>query len=129
MKENTVPSKTETAAPGTRDETRTLTPAVDIFETPEGLGVVVDMPGADKSDIEVDVRDNVLTIKGTSRSLLPGEPLLREYQLLNFFRQFQLGDKVDQEKIRAEMKYGVLTVHLPMVKEKQPKKITVEVAC
>lgn len=128
MKETTVPAKTEPNAPDTREDTRTLMPPVDIFETPEGLGVVVDMPGVDKEGVDVDVHDGVLTIKGAPKTALPGEPLLREYQLLNFYRQFQLSDKVDQDNIRAEMKYGVLTIHLPKVKEKQPKKIAVDVA-
>lgn len=128
MKETTVPAKTEQNAPDTREDTRTLMPPVDIFETPEGLGVVVDMPGVDKEGVDVDVHDGVLTIKGAPKTALPGEPLLREYQLLNFYRQFQLSDKVDQDNIRAEMKYGVLTIHLPKVKEKQPKKIAVDVA-
>lgn len=128
MKETTVPAKNEPTAPDTREDTRTLMPPVDIFETPEGLGVVVDMPGVDKEGVDVDVHDGVLTIKGAPKSALPGEPLLREYELLNFYRQFQLSDKVDQDNIRAEMKYGVLTIHLPTVKEKQPKKIAVDVA-
>jgi HSP20 family molecular chaperone IbpA len=128
MKETTIPQKTEQKAPDTREESRTLIPAVDIFETDEGLAVVADLPGVDKEHVDVGVDKNVLTIKGTSKSTLPGEPLRREYELLNYFRQFQLSDAVDQEKIRAEMKFGVLTVHLPRIQAKQPKKISVSVA-
>ncbi len=130
MKESTVPQKVEKQVPETREETRTrtLTPLVDIFETPEGLAVVADLPGVEKDDVSVGVENNVLTIKGSPKSAQPGDVLAREYELHPFFRQFELSDAVDQEKIRAEMKYGVLTIHLPKVKEQQPKKIAVNVA-
>ena len=128
MKEQTVPQKTEQQAPDTREDARTLVPPVDIFETDEGLAVVADLPGVQKQDVHVDVENNVLTIRATAKSRLPGDPVHREYRLMNFFRQFQLNDSVDQDKIRAELKYGVLTVHVPKVAAKQPKKIEVQLA-
>lgn len=128
MKENTVPQKTEQKAPDTREETRTLIPPVDIFETEEGLAVVADLPGVQKDALNVGVDNGVLTIQATAGSGLPGDGVYQEYHLMNFFRQFQLSDSVDQENIRAELKYGVLTVHLPKVPAKQPKKIDVQVA-
>ncbi len=128
MKETTVPQKMEQKVPDTRDEERTLIPPVDIFETAEGLAVVADLPGVAKENVEINVDNSLLTIKGKAKSILPGDPLVREYQLLNFFRQFELSDKVDRENIRAEMKFGVLSVYLPKVKEQIPKKITVNVA-
>lgn len=128
MKETTVPQKVEQKAPDTREEVRTLTPPVDIFETANGLAVVADLPGVGKEDVEINVDNSILTIKGKAHSMLPGEPLVREYQLLNFFRQFELSEKVDRENIRAEMKYGVLSISLPKVQEQAPKKITVNVA-
>jgi len=128
MKETTVPQKVDQHAPDTRDEERTLIPPVDIFETAEGLAVVADLPGVGKEEVEINVDNSLLTIKGKAKSALPGDPLLREYQLLNFFRQFELSDKVDRDNIRAEMKFGVLSVYLPKIKEQIPKKITVSVA-
>jgi len=128
MKESTVPAKTEQRAPDTREESRALVPPVDIFETPEGLAVVADLPGVDKENVEVHVDKNILTIKAKPVSALIGDAMLHEYELQTFFRQFELSDVVDQEKIRAEMKYGVLTVHLPKQEAKKPKKISVSVA-
>lgn len=127
MKENTIPEKNTQQVPDTREQSRTLLPPVDIFETKDGLAVVADLPGVEKQDVQIDVDKGVLSIKANPKSLLPGEPLQREYALMNYFRQFQLSDAVDQENIRAEMKYGVLTVHLPRVAEKQPRKIEVQV--
>jgi len=128
MKENTIPAKTESKAPDTREESRTLAPPVDIFETAEGLAVIADLPGVEKGEVNVAVDKGVLTIQAKAKGQLPAAPLVQEYALCDFFRQFQLSDSVDQEKIRAELKYGVLTIYLPKVPEKQPKKITVNVA-
>ena len=128
MKENTVPVNLDKNVPDTREETRMLTPPVDIFETESGLVVVADLPGVEKDTIDVNVEKNVLTLKATPKHQLRETPARQEYQLLPFFRQFQLSDAVDQSKISAEMKYGVLTIHLPRVAEQQPRKITVKVS-
>lgn len=127
MKENTVPANTDKNVPDTREETRTLTPPVDIFETTSGLVVVADLPGVKKDAIDVNVEKNVLTLKATPEHHVNEGITRQEYQLLPFFRQFQLSDAVDQARISAEMKYGVLTIHLPKVAEQQPRKITVNV--
>lgn len=128
MKETTVPAKSEEMVPDTREETRTLVPPVDIFETDEGLAVVADLPGVEKSDVDVRVENDILTLKATPKSGLAVEPQYREYQLLNFFRQFQLSEAVDQERIKAEMKNGVLIIRLPKREEAKPKQINVKVS-
>ncbi|HOJ34637.1 MAG TPA: Hsp20/alpha crystallin family protein [Candidatus Hydrogenedentes bacterium] len=129
MKETTtVPVKAEKQVPETREETRTLTPPVDIFEIDDGLAVVVDLPGVDKSGVDIRVENNILTIKGTVDHKTAGDPVYKEFELLNYYRQFQLGEKVDQNKIHAEMKGGVLTIYLPKVEEAKPKKISVKVS-
>lgn len=128
MKENTIPANTEQKAPDTREESRSMVPPVDIFETDNGLVVIADLPGVSQDQVEVDVDKNILTLKARPGQSLAEGLSLNEFRLLPYFRQFQLSDSVDQEGIRAEMKYGVLTIHLPKVAEKQPKKIAVNVA-
>ena len=128
MKEMTVPEKREDKLPDTREETRTLVPSVDIFEIPEGLAVVADLPGVDKGEVDVHVENGVLTISGKAKDHTRGDPLYCEFHLVNYFRQFQLSEQVDQEKIRAELKAGVLSVHLPKAEKAKPKKIGVNVA-
>jgi len=131
MKETTIPEKTEPKVPATREESRTLVPPVDIFETEDALVVIADLPGVDKGATDVRVEDDVLTIKATAKTCekgCTGEPVRREYELHDYFRQFQLGEQINQEKIRAELKYGVLTVHLPKVEQVKPRKIEVKVA-
>jgi HSP20 family molecular chaperone IbpA len=111
----------------THSRERTLTPPVDIYETPDGLVVLADLPGVSKEGLDVRVENDILTIRGTSSDGLPGEPIYREFELANYFRQFELSEKVDQNKITAELKHGVLTLKLPKAEEAKPKKIEVKV--
>lgn len=132
MKETTVPAQTEEQREdlpqeGTREESRMLTPPVDIFEIEDGLAVVVDLPGVDKDHIDIDVNDHILTIRGRVQPEDRGEPLYREFELRDFYRQFQLSEEIDQEKIRADMKHGVLTIHLPKVERAKPRRVQVNV--
>jgi HSP20 family molecular chaperone IbpA len=73
----------------------------------------------------VRVDNNVLTIRAQAGHASAAEPTYREYQLVNYFRQFELNDKVNQEKISADFKHGVLTLTLPKAEEAKPRKIAV----
>lgn len=132
MAERTVAT---TAAPGTAvpvsaEETRTqeryITPLVDIYETPEALVVLVDMPGVTADNLDVGVDNHVLTMRATAQHAAPAGAVYREYELANYFRQFQLSDKVDESTIRAELKHGVLTIHLSKAEKARPRQITVQ---
>lgn len=112
----------------TRSEERSVTPAVDIYETPEGLVVQADLPGVAKEGLDVRVENNLLTIRGRAAHAAPGDFLYREYDLASFFRQFELNDQVDQQKISAELKNGVLTLNLPRAEEAKPRRIEVRAA-
>ncbi|HOQ89090.1 MAG TPA: Hsp20/alpha crystallin family protein [Candidatus Hydrogenedentes bacterium] len=127
MKNSTLPTKQENNAVATRENTRTLTPPVDIFDAGDALVVVADLPGVDQEHIDINIEKNVLTLKAEPSTRVSEPRLLNEFALYPFYRQFQLGEMVDQEKVRAELRYGVLTVYLPKVAEKQPKKIEVKV--
>ncbi len=127
MKETTVPVKQEQQVPDTREETRTVLPPVDIFEINDVLAVVADLPGVEKDGVELRIEDDVLTIKGTPKAAVAGEALYSEFELAPYFRQFQLGEQVDRDKIQAEMKHGVLTIRLPKVEQAKPKRIEVKV--
>lgn len=129
MAEKTVPQYKETAArEGTRSEERYVTPPVDIYETPEGLVVLADLPGVARDGLDVRVENSLLTIRGRTSHAAAGEFAYREYDLVNFFRQFELNERVDQQKISAELKNGVLTLNLPKAEEAKPRKIDIRMA-
>jgi len=102
-------------------------PAVDILETQTELIVLADMPGVDSRNVDIDLRDNQLTLTGKVEPI-EGEKevsLYKEFNWGDYFRQFTLSDVIDQNKITAKMEAGVLRLTLPKVEKKKPQKITV----
>jgi HSP20 family protein len=112
----------------TRHQERYMALPVDIYETREGLVVLADLPGVAQEALAVRVEQNVLTIRGQARHGAPAEAVYREYDLVNFFRQFALSEKVDQRQITAELKSGVLTLTLPKAEAAKPRQIAVHAA-
>lgn len=114
--------KQESTAPA-----RFFVPTTDIFETEESLSLVVEMPGVDKSKVDVSVEDGVLTIQGQlDFTKYEGmQPVYAEYSIGHYRRSFTLSNKVDQGRISAEMKDGVLTLVLPKAEEAKPRRIAV----
>ena len=105
-----------------------FTPAVDIFETEKEITVLADMPGVEADDLTIDLRDSVLTLDGAVADP-QGEKeaeVLQEYRVGRYRREFTLSQVIDQSKIDAELKDGVLRVILPKVGEAVPRKITVK---
>ena len=112
----------------TRTQEQYVRPVVDIYETQDGLTVMADVPGAGKETVELEVENDVLTIKARAQHALPVEPIYREFELMSYYRQFQLSDTVDDEKIAAEFKHGVLTLRIPRAERTKPRQIPVTVA-
>jgi len=105
-------------------------PAVDIFETEKELTLLADLPGVKAKDLKIDLKDNVLTLTADETALEgPGEKdVVREYRTGTYYRQFSLSDCIDQSKIEAVMKDGVLRLSLPKVEAATPRKIAVKAA-
>jgi len=132
MAERTVPTRSQGEIPKSREDTRSqqryIAPPVDIYETPAALVVLADLPGVSKEDLDVRVDKNLLTIHGTVSHGVHGDLAYREYELINYFRQFELTNNVDQSRISAELRHGVLTLSLPKAEEAKPKRIEVRVS-
>jgi HSP20 family protein len=135
--ENVMAEKTISAPDGqqtngdpeiTRAQERHIPPPVDIYEAPGELVLMADLPGVSRENLEVHVDDGTLTIQAKAEHTVPGEPIYREFELSGFFRQFELSDEIDTEKIKAEMKHGVLTLHLPMAEKAKPRQVEVKVS-
>ena len=113
------------------EQTRTgpiFTPAVDIFETEEELTMLADMPGVKAKDLNIDLREGTLTLSGEVES--PEGPketeVFREYRTGKYFREFAVSEMIDQAKIEAELRDGVLRLRLPKAEAAKPRRITVK---
>lgn len=108
----------------------TFTPAVDIFETDSEITLLADMPGVKPKDLTIDLRDDVLSLTGEIDSPEGAKEMevLREYEMGTYVRQFTLSELIDQAKIEADLKDGVLRLSLPKVEPAQPRKIEVKSA-
>ncbi len=107
------------------------TPAVDIHETDNEYMVMADLPGMSKKDIHVNIKDNVLTISGERKSEEKEDK--RHFRRVeryygSFQRCFRLPDQVQENKISASFKDGVLTVTLPKAEEVRPKEVDIKIA-
>jgi len=102
-------------------------PAVDIFENDSSITVLADLPGVRANDLKIDLRDNVLTLTGrVAQSEASAEAtVLREYEPGMFFRQFTLGETIEQSKIDAKLSDGVLRLELPKAERARPRQIAV----
>jgi HSP20 family protein len=103
-------------------------PTVDIFENASGITLLADMPGVKAEDLEIDLREGVLTLTGRIVPL-EGEgetDVLREYNPGTFYRQFSVSDTIDQAKIDAKLTNGVLTLQLPKAEAAKPRQIPVK---
>jgi HSP20 family molecular chaperone IbpA len=109
----------------TRSGAHYLAPPVDIFETEDGLTLVADVPGLDEQSLEINVDQGVLTLEGKA-PFGAGELLWREYAMDGYWRQFQLPDTFDVAKAKAQVRNGVLTLHLPKAEAAKPRKIVIE---
>src|SRR5574341_721078 len=107
MAEKTVPSARGEATPRGREETRAqeryIIPPVDIFETGDGLTVVADLPGVEEKALDIRVADGILTLQGKTAHVAPGAPLEREYELLHFYRQFELPEEGDVSGLKLSV--------------------------
>jgi len=111
----------------TRAEEKFITPPVDIYETEKGLILTADMPGVKKEDIDIQINDNILTIKGTTKYEPKENPIYQEFNILNYYRQFSISDEIDQTKIKAIMENGILNLEMPKQEEVKPTKVKIKV--
>jgi HSP20 family protein len=108
----------------------TWMPAVDIYETPDRVVMKAELPGLSREDVEINVRDNTLSLRGERRfeKEVKEENYLRiERAYGSFQRSFSLPATIQQEKIKAIFKDGVLEVTLPKAEEARPKQIKIDV--
>ena len=107
---------------------RVFVPTADIYESQDALTVILEMPGVEKDNVDVRVEEGMLNIEGRLdlakyQGLLP---LYTEYNIGHYARSFRLSSKIDQSKIAADLKDGVLSLTLPKAEEAKPRTIKVK---
>lgn len=105
----------------------TFAPRVDILETEQELLLLADMPGIRPNGVDIRYENGELVLHG--RNTPPqssGDQVRSEYAVGDFYRAFSIAEGIDPDRIAAEMKNGVLTVHLPKSEKAKPKRIAVQ---
>ena len=125
-----ISAKTQTKSPDaerTKDSSRYV-PMVDIYEAGENLYLMADMPGTDKSGVNITLEKDILTIEAGIDESIYGQrkPTYSEYGIGDYYRQFTLSDEIDREKIEASMMNGILKVVLPKAEPHKTKKIAIQ---
>ena len=108
----------------------TAYPKVNVYEYDTKVGVIAEIPGLDKKDLNVEVEDGVLTVSGEkSHGFDEGKAkvLRRELKHSSFKRQFTLGEQLDGDNISANFKDGILSIEIPKVEPALPKKNIVKI--
>ena len=120
-----------TKSVGVRPYAGSAYPKVNVYEYDDKVGIIAEIPGLDKKQLQVEVEDGVLTISGDKHSAFENEGatvLRRELKQSSFCRKFELGELLDGENISANFKDGILSVSVPKVEPEKPKKHTVKIA-
>ena len=108
----------------------TAYPKVNVYEYDTKIGVIAEIPGLDKKDLNVEVEEGVLTVSGDkSHGFDEGEAkvLRRELKHSSFKRQFTLGEMLDGDNISANFKDGILSIEIPKIEPTLPKKNIVKI--
>jgi HSP20 family molecular chaperone IbpA len=110
------------------EQSQSYIPPIDIHESPDGLKLEADLPGATEESLQIQLEDNVLSLHAKVDTQFPeGARLLHEeYRLGDFRRSFILSDEVDRDRIAAELKNGVLTLFLPKAERARTRRIEIK---
>ena len=105
-------------------------PKVNIYEYDDKIGIVAEIPGLDKSNVSVDVEEDVLIISGDKHGFDSdgGKCITRELKQSAFTRSFNLGEYLDGKNVSAKFKDGMLSISIPKKEPEQPKKHSIKIS-
>lgn len=107
---------------------RSALPAVDIYENDDEILVHADMPGVDKSDVSVNIDNGTLSLSGVRRFDHDGKSSWQEFSDIEYVRTFSVPQTIDTDRVEAELRDGVLKLHLPKSEAAKPKLIEINAA-
>ena len=106
-------------------------PKVNVYEYDDKIGIVAEIPGLNKKQLNVEVEEGILTISGDTHNTFENDGakvLRKELKQSSFKRSFELGDLLDGDNISANFKDGVLSVSIPKTEQEVPKKHSVKIS-
>jgi|TARA_B100000749_G_C18285281_1_gene406151 HSP20 family protein len=107
-------------------------PKVNVYEYEDKIGIVAEIPGLNKKQLNVEVEEGILTISGDKHGSLiedEGAKVIRkELKQSSFRRSFELGELLDGDNIVANFKDGILSVSIPKTESEKPKKTYVKIS-
>ena len=105
-------------------------PKVNVYEYDDKIGIVAEIPGLDKSNVSVEVEEDVLIISGDKHGFDSdgGKCITRELKQSAFTRSFNLGEYLDGSNVSAKFKDGMLSISIPKKEPEQPKKHSVKIS-
>ena len=116
---------------GVKPYGNTAYPKVNVYEYDDKIGIIAEIPGLDKKQLDVEVEDGILTISGDKHSTFENEGakvLRKELKESSFKRQFELGELLDGDNISANFKDGILSISVPKTEPEKPKKKFVKIS-
>jgi len=119
-------TKHEQNVPERIQQRATLTPPVDIYENDKEIMVVADIPGVNRDSLKINIESGELVIEGCRTQDAKGAILAEMYEACDYSRTFKVPETIDVQKIDAELKNGVLTIHLPKAASVRPRVIEVK---
>jgi HSP20 family molecular chaperone IbpA len=125
MTNTTVAKKNETTLEQC-GPSRSLRPAVDLYESTDAFHLTVDLPGVAPDDLKVELKDKTLRIEGLRKFGASEGTLHRSDESLKYERSFRIGQDIESEKIQADLRQGVLHLTLAKAEEARPKQIEVQ---
>ena len=120
-----------TAAVGVRPFQGSAYPKVNVYEYDDRVGIVAEIPGLGKKDLSVEVEDGILTIAGEKHIIAEGDNakvIRRELKASSFKRNFELGENLDGNNIKATFKNGILNIDVPKIEPELSKKKFVKIS-
>lgn len=126
---STAPANASQGGARERELQQAVLPAVDVYENPHGITLLADMPGVPRDQLEIKVEGESLLIEGAVQTSTPQglEPVHAEVRIPRYRRSFSLSRELDTSAIQANLKEGVLTLHIPKKAHAQARKIPVAV--
>ena len=109
----------------------TAYPKVNVYEYEDKIGIIAEIPGLDKKQLDIEVENGVLTVSGDKHGVWEEEGatvLRRELKASSFKRSFQLGELLDANRVEANFKDGILSISIPKVEPEKPQKTYIKIS-